>query len=148
MGRRQSALRYDKDGTGRTGESDGVDVLAVVEAGHVLLAEADGVLALGDAVKGLELLLRDALLSSISASPNLQDLNTYASREVHLHGKDTDVLGAGIIVGRRHCGGCVVVGEMRWGERIDLVCSGQRSRTIYTGEVGEENGARGRTKNT
>ena len=36
------------------GEGDGVDVLAVVAEGHVVLAEADGVLARGDAVEGLE----------------------------------------------------------------------------------------------
>ena len=41
----------------RTGEREGVDVLAVVAAGHELLAKTDGVLALCDTVKDLELLL-------------------------------------------------------------------------------------------
>ena len=46
----------------RTRKSERVDVLTVVGAGHVLLAETDGVLALGYTVKVLELIFRDALL--------------------------------------------------------------------------------------
>ena len=46
---------------GRTGQCKRVDVLAVVAACHELLAKTDGVLALGDVVEDLELLLRDAL---------------------------------------------------------------------------------------
>lgn len=45
----------------RTCEEERVDVLPVVAAGHVLLPETDGVLALGHAVKLLQLLLGDAL---------------------------------------------------------------------------------------
>ena len=45
----------------RTGERKGVDILAVVTASHELLAETDSVLALGNVVEHLELLLRDAL---------------------------------------------------------------------------------------
>lgn len=44
-----------------TAQSKGVDVLPVVCAGHVLLAKTNGVLALGDAVENLKILLRDAL---------------------------------------------------------------------------------------
>lgn len=44
-----------------TRESHGVDVFAVVGKGHVGLAEANGVLALGDTVEDFELLLGDAL---------------------------------------------------------------------------------------
>ena len=47
---------------GRTVQREGVDVLAVVTASHELLAKTNGVLALGDVVEDLELLLRDALL--------------------------------------------------------------------------------------
>lgn len=47
-----------------TRESERVDVFAVVAEGHVLLAEADGVLALGDTVEHLEVFLRDALTKS------------------------------------------------------------------------------------
>ena len=50
-------LQERRDG----GEGERVDVFSVVGASHVLLAETDGVLALGDAVKVLELVLRDAL---------------------------------------------------------------------------------------
>ena len=46
---------------GRTVQREGVDVLAVVAACHELLAKTDGVLALGDTVELLELLLGDAL---------------------------------------------------------------------------------------
>lgn len=45
-----------------TRKSKRVDVLSVVGASHVLLTEADGVLALGYTVKVLELIFRDALL--------------------------------------------------------------------------------------
>lgn len=60
--------------------------LRVVGESHVLLAETNGVLALGDAVKLLESLLRDAPLG-----------------EVHLDGVDTDVGGAGGDVKGDHC---------------------------------------------
>ena len=46
---------------GRTGQCKRVDILAVVAACHELLAKTNGVLALGDAVEHLKLLLRDAL---------------------------------------------------------------------------------------
>ena len=48
-------MRVDEEELTRQGE--GVDVFAVVAAGHVLLAEADGVLALCNAVKDLEFFL-------------------------------------------------------------------------------------------
>ncbi len=41
----------------RTGQCDGVDILAVIDTGHVLLAEAYGVLALGDIVEDFEFFL-------------------------------------------------------------------------------------------
>ena len=46
-----------------TGQREGVDVLPVVRARHELLAETDGVLALGDTVEDLKVLLGDALYS-------------------------------------------------------------------------------------
>lgn len=45
----------------RTTQSKRVDVLSVVGASHVLLTEADGVLALGDTVENLQVDFRDAL---------------------------------------------------------------------------------------
>ncbi len=45
----------------RTGEGEGVDVLAIVTACHELLTKTNGILALGDAVEDFELLLRNAL---------------------------------------------------------------------------------------
>ena len=58
------------------------------------MAETDGVLALGDVVEDLELLLRDALLERQSCdSPDIRR-ETYALGEVHLHGEDTDILRA------------------------------------------------------
>ncbi|KAI0766070.1 hypothetical protein BC629DRAFT_906825 [Irpex lacteus] len=47
--------------TTRTGQEESVDVLPVVAAGHELLAETNGILALGDAVELFELFLGDAL---------------------------------------------------------------------------------------
>jgi hypothetical protein len=45
----------------RTSERKGVDVLTVIRAGHELLSKTNGVLALGDTVEHLEILLGDAL---------------------------------------------------------------------------------------
>ena len=59
-----------------TRKSERVDVLSVVGAGHVLLTETNGVLALGDTVEVLEVIFGDA-------SP----------WEVDLDGLDTNVLG-------------------------------------------------------
>ena len=44
-----------------TRQGEGVDIFTVVAARHELLAETNSVLALGDIVEDLELLLRDAL---------------------------------------------------------------------------------------
>ena len=49
---------------GLTGQCEGVDILTVVCAGHVLLAQADGVLSGGDAIELFELCLVDALIPS------------------------------------------------------------------------------------
>ena len=53
--------RHGQQADPRTSQEEGVDVLAVVAARHVLLSETDRVLALGDTVELLELLLGDAL---------------------------------------------------------------------------------------
>jgi hypothetical protein len=58
--RRMTRAREEQK-MGRTGEGKGVDVFAVVTAGHELLAKADGVLALGNTVEDLKILLRNAL---------------------------------------------------------------------------------------
>lgn len=47
--------------SGLTCQCEGVDILAVVCARHVLLAKPDGVLALGDAIEDFKVLLRYAL---------------------------------------------------------------------------------------
>ena len=60
-----------------------VDILEVVAAGHELLAEADGVLALGGAIEVLERVLRDALEQSASARSGKQALS---GRDAHAWG--------------------------------------------------------------
>lgn len=47
--------------SGLTCQCEGVNVLAIVCARHVLLPKTDGVFALGDAVEDLKVLFRDAL---------------------------------------------------------------------------------------
>ena len=44
-----------------TRQGEGVDVFTVVGAGHVRLAETDGVLPLGDTIENLEVFLGDTL---------------------------------------------------------------------------------------
>jgi hypothetical protein len=78
----------------RTRQRKRVDVLTVVRACHELLAKTDGVLALGDAIKDLEVLLRDALGKSSEGSSGRTRTNTHASGKVHLHAEDADILGA------------------------------------------------------
>ena len=45
----------------RTCQREGVDVLPVVGASHVLLSKANGVLALGDTIKDFKVFFGDAL---------------------------------------------------------------------------------------
>ena len=112
--------------TGRTGEREGVDVLAVVAAGHELLAKTDGVLALGDVVEDLELLLGNALCAESTVSTNrrtLHALDTHTLGEVHLEGEDADVL---------------------WTRgRLDLLAGGGVERDGHGGCVGRRAGASG-----
>lgn len=70
------------DERGEDGEGEGVDVFAVVAEAHLGLAEANGVFALGHAIKLLELCLVDTLRG-----------------EVDINGLDPDIGGA-----RRHGG--------------------------------------------
>jgi hypothetical protein len=87
-----------------TCEQEGVDVLTVVAACHVLLAEANRVFALGDAVKGLELFLGDTLQNGRWSEPHVlcssvcQQVSTHPLRKVHFHCEDADVLGTDIDV--------------------------------------------------
>ena len=48
-------------GEGLTRQGERVDVLTVIGASHVRLAETDGVFAFGDAIEDLEVFLRDTL---------------------------------------------------------------------------------------
>ena len=59
---------------GRTGQCKRVNILAVVAACHELLAKTNGVLALGNTIELLELLLRDTLRFGLSDSSNVQYL--------------------------------------------------------------------------
>ena len=81
----QYGWRTLRRGWWRTGEGDGVDVLLVVGEGHVFLSETDGVLALTDPVKVLELVFGDAPFREV----DLHGENAYVARtgwDVEGHG--------------------------------------------------------------
>ena len=87
-----------------TCQGERVDVLAIICACHVLLTQTDGIFSFGDAIEDFELLLRDALewqeaklRTSGSAKVGLSS-DTYPPREIHLHSKDSDILGALVLV--------------------------------------------------
>lgn len=92
----EAETSHEAELTKLTGKCDRVDVLAIVNAGHVLLPQTDGVFALGHAIEHFELLFRDALRTIPgSIIPSLMQKSApHSSGEPHLHCEDPDVLRA------------------------------------------------------
>ena len=85
-------------------QSKRVNIFAVITARHVLLAKTNGVFALSNTVENFEVRLRDTLATQTLKRVHIVSAtNTNPAREVHFHGKDTNILGTGYF--------CIELGE-------------------------------------
>ena len=114
------------EGNGLTRQGERVDVLAVVGASHVRLAETDGVFALGDIVEDFEVFLRDTLWAGQKPRQRVnrgcrRELRAHSVGEVHLHSQDTNILRAGLGGVDGRAVGVDTVGSGHFGREIERV---------------------------